>query len=198
MNEESFGKRIRELREKCGLTQSQLAEQMNVSRSTLANWEIGRRLPDLSMLARLADCLKVESYVLMDVLRDTVLPVRILIVEDIPFLLSSFSRMLRAEIRGADVHGFTSADEAMAWARAAKVDIAFLDIALNEQNGLVLGRELTALYPRINIIFLTSYPEYMADALSDHCSGYILKPLTPEKLHAEMTHLRFPVRGISE
>ena len=38
--------------------------------------------------------------------------------------------------------------------------------------------------------------EYMKDALADHCSGYILKPLTPEKISHEIRHLRFPVRGL--
>jgi hypothetical protein len=36
----------------------------------------------------------------------------------------------------------------------------------------------------------------MKDALADHCSGYILKPLTPEKISHEIRHLRFPVRGL--
>jgi hypothetical protein len=38
----------------------------------------------------------------------------------------------------------------------------------------------------------------MESALSDHCSGYILKPLTPEKIRHEISHLRFPIRGLNE
>ncbi len=48
----------------------------------------------------------------------------------------------------------------------------------------------------INIIFLTSHTEYMQAALTDHCSGYVLKPLTPEKIRHEIAHLRFPIRGL--
>ena len=67
-------------------------------------------------------------------------------------------------------------------------------IELGGKDGLALALELTKLNPRINIIFLTAYPSYMRSALIDHCSGYIIKPLTPEKIHHEIDHLRFPVR----
>ena len=42
---------------------------------------------------------------------------------------------------------------------------------------------------------LTGHSEYSFDALRLHCSGYILKPLTPEKIRNEMAHLRFPIQG---
>ena len=54
-----------------------------------------------------------------------------------------------------------------------------------------------AINPRINIIFLTGHSEYTAEALALHCSGYILKPLTPEKIRQEIEHLRYPVRGLN-
>lgn len=46
---------LRYLRKQRGLTQSELAEQLNVSQSTVASWENGSRRPDLDFLTILAD-----------------------------------------------------------------------------------------------------------------------------------------------
>ncbi len=47
--------RIRLLREEAGLTQEQLAEKLYVERSTVAGWEMGKRLPDIDILCAMAD-----------------------------------------------------------------------------------------------------------------------------------------------
>ncbi|MBR1629529.1 MAG: helix-turn-helix transcriptional regulator [Lachnospiraceae bacterium] len=51
-----FGENLRKLREEKGLSQKQLGQQVFVSPSAIANWEIGRRLPDAVMILRLAKC----------------------------------------------------------------------------------------------------------------------------------------------
>ena len=56
-----FGKRLKYLREQKGLTQSQLAERLSVSR-TMMNWyETGRRYPSLDMLIKLANSFHVST-----------------------------------------------------------------------------------------------------------------------------------------
>ncbi len=196
MQTEAFGNRIRELREQRGITQLQLADRMVVSRSTVANWEAGKRLPDIGMLARLARCLEIETYVLMDELRDSEESPTVIVVEDVQVILSGFVRMLGEELPDAEGCGFSSSAEALDFARVCRVSVAFLDIELAGDDGITLARELTKLDPYVNIIFLTSHTEYMHAALTDHCSGYVLKPLTPEKIRHEIAHLRFPVRGL--
>lgn len=52
---ESFGFRLKMLRKEHELTQTDLAKKLSIARSTLTNWEIGRVLPDLPSVARLAD-----------------------------------------------------------------------------------------------------------------------------------------------
>lgn len=54
------GKTIRELRERGGITQKQLAEKLNVSDKTVSKWETGRGLPDISVLTELAAALNVS------------------------------------------------------------------------------------------------------------------------------------------
>ena len=51
---EELGAVIREIRERYGLTQRNLAERMEISRSTVSIWERDERLPSCSYVDRLA------------------------------------------------------------------------------------------------------------------------------------------------
>ena len=50
-----YGKRLRELREKSGHTQEELAKLLNTSRSRIGMYEQGKRQPDFEMQEALAD-----------------------------------------------------------------------------------------------------------------------------------------------
>ena len=54
------GAAIKTLRERCGLTQAQLAEKLNVSDKTVSKWETARGLPDITLLEPLAASLHVS------------------------------------------------------------------------------------------------------------------------------------------
>ena len=196
LTKELFGTKLKELRMERNLSQRQLAEMMMVSNGTVGNWESGIRLPDITMLTRLAECLGVEPYVIMELLREPDKPVNVIIVEDVPVILRGSIRMLETAMPGADIWGFDTSSAALDFAHSNRVSIAFLDIELDGEDGLRLGRKLTAINARTNIIYLTCHTEYMDMALYDHCSGYITKPLTPERIRHELTNLRYPVRGV--
>ena len=51
---DSIGNRLFELRKKQGITQEKLAEQLNVSRQSVSNWELDKSLPDTDKLFVLA------------------------------------------------------------------------------------------------------------------------------------------------
>ena len=55
----NVGSRIRERREKAGLTQAQLAEAVFATRQTVGNWERGATLPDIQSLQLLASVFRV-------------------------------------------------------------------------------------------------------------------------------------------
>ena len=55
----NIGERIKEARLNTKMTQDDLAKELNVSRSTVANWESGRNNPDVESLIKIADILKV-------------------------------------------------------------------------------------------------------------------------------------------
>jgi transcriptional regulator with XRE-family HTH domain len=53
-----MGQRLRELRLARGLTQEQLARQIDVGLDAVRKWERGKRTPMLDMAAKLADALE--------------------------------------------------------------------------------------------------------------------------------------------
>ncbi len=192
---EEFGRQLRELRVAQGLTQQQLADQMYISRSAISFWESGKRMPDVSMVTRLATCLHVDIQELLDLTRQPDEPV-IMLVDDERILLTGCLHTLSETLPTAQIYGFSTAAEALEFARGNHVDVAFLDIELGGSSGLDLAKKLTELDSTINIIFLTAYSEYMDEAWRQHASGYILKPLTPERIRQEMAVLRHTVRGL--
>ena len=60
MDNVQTGKLIARLRKQKGLTQQQLADQINLSNKTISKWESGSGSPDLSNLPLLADALGVS------------------------------------------------------------------------------------------------------------------------------------------
>ena len=55
-----FADILKKLRAEKGLSQRELAERLFVTRSTVARWENGSRLPDASMISRLSRCLNAD------------------------------------------------------------------------------------------------------------------------------------------
>ena len=55
-----FALRLKELREKAGLTVDQLAEKSGIPLATIYNWEQARRTPLIEQLPQLANALRVK------------------------------------------------------------------------------------------------------------------------------------------
>lgn len=66
MDQKKIGLFLKELRKEKELTQSQLAEHLNVSDRTVSRWETGSNLPDLSVLVELADFYDVDIREIID------------------------------------------------------------------------------------------------------------------------------------
>ena len=120
---------------------------------------------------------------------------RIIAVDDERIALAGLESILRRTMPQAETAAFRRVEEALAYAAHTRVDVAFLDVRMREMNGLSLAERLQKTNPRINIIFVTGYDEYAREAISLHASGYITKPVTLEKVCAELEALRFPVES---
>lgn len=61
MDENITGKRIKELRDKLGLFQSDLAEKLNMQRNNISRYEKGTVVPPLDILSKIADILHTST-----------------------------------------------------------------------------------------------------------------------------------------
>lgn len=66
MELKKIGAFLKELRGEKGLTQEQLAEQLNVSGRTVSRWETGSNMPDLDILLLLSDYYAVDIREILD------------------------------------------------------------------------------------------------------------------------------------
>ena len=57
---ETFKEKLTQARKDTGFTQKEVSEELNIPRSTIANYETGRTQPDLETLAKLADFYEVS------------------------------------------------------------------------------------------------------------------------------------------
>lgn len=117
----------------------------------------------------------------------------ILVVDDEQLALDNVLLAIKKLNLSVNAVGFKKASQALEYAYSHKIDIAFLDIEMRSVSGIELARDLKKLHPNINLIFTTGYSEYTADAMDMHASGYILKPITAEKIKKEIDDLRYKV-----
>lgn len=67
-----------------------------------------------------------------------------------------------------------------------KVDIAFLDVEMLGLSGIHTGARLKKLYPKIKIFIVTSYPDYLDEAMRFHVFRYLSKPVDKKRLFRNM------------
>jgi len=94
----------------------------------------------------------------------------------------------------AEIRPFRQAAQLLQAAAETPPDVAFLDVEMPGMTGLTLARRLYEIKEEINIIFVTGYRQYAADAFDVFASGYITKPCTAENIRQALEHLRFPLQ----
>ena len=123
---------------------------------------------------------------------------KILVVDDEYFALELMRSALEEVAGKAKIWLCNDVDSALRTAREEKIDVAFLDIHMPGKDGIELARELKLLNPKINLVFATGFSEYMKTGIDLRMSGYILKPVTPEAVKAELENLRHPIEWNEE
>ena len=181
-------------RKEQGLSQKQLGEQLFVNHSTIARWESGTRLPEVTMIPRIARCLGIGANTLFDLVEESAESPNIIMVDDNEIILSHGLSVLGEVMPDATITGFTQPAEAVAYAKMHLVSLAVLDIELGTASGIELCRTLLDINPCTNAVFLTAYPDYSLDAWETEATGFMLKPLTTEGVKAQLKKLRHPLQ----
>ena len=149
----NFAENLQRLRMEKGYTQQQLAKLVCVDRSSITRWEKGNRVPDLILLARLANCLGVDpSALLVEGDLDSRIPV-IIMVDDERAILAGNMKILCEAVGDAEVTGFSKPSEALRFVQYNHVDIAFLDIEMGRTSGIDLCERMTEINPKLNVVF---------------------------------------------
>lgn len=123
---------------------------------------------------------------------------KILAVDDEIIALEGLVKSIKEADNTAQVFAFRFSDEAIEFMKTNICDVAFLDIEMYGINGVSLANILLKINPDINIIFSTGYGNYRDAAFDMHASGYIVKPITSEKVKKELLNLRKPVKKINK
>ncbi len=107
----------------------------------------------------------------------------VLVVDDSQMAIKNISHQI--ELTGHNVVGqATSAAEAVKKYQALKPDLVTMDITMPEIDGIVAVKNIISLDKDADIVMVTSHGQenLVAQALLVGAKGYILKPLTEEKL----------------
>jgi len=111
---------------------------------------------------------------------------KIVCVDDEMLVLGLTVSMCRELPQKPEVTGFENAFDALAYLKYNPADIVLLDINMPDMDGITMAGRIREIDPDISIIFLTGYSDYAVDAFKLHASGYLLKPVSRERLESEV------------
>ena len=113
-------------------------------------------------------------------------------IDDEPLQLNNLCTAISAAMPDARTQSFTRPSPLLAAIEAAgeKPNVAFIDIELPGMDGLTLATRIKSLSPETNIVFVTGFSLHALEAYNMHASGYVVKPVSKEKILSEIENLR--------
>ena len=114
--------------------------------------------------------------------------VKIVCLDDEPLILNRIVKLCSSLPMKPAIESFNDPWKALEWFDNNTAEIALLDIEMPEMDGLILSAKIKDRSPGTAIIFTTAYSKYAVDAFTLKASGYILKPVTYERLEIEILY----------
>lgn len=110
---------------------------------------------------------------------------RILFCDDDERILEQLQRYVREFFTDTggiqpEFAAYSSGDQLLA--NEAHADIAFLDVEMPGRSGIKAGAALKEKCPRILIFIVTSYPDYLDEALRENVFRFLSKPIDKNRL----------------
>lgn len=114
-----------------------------------------------------------------------------LVVDDEILVLKNLQRTLGEAVSNCEIRCFSSSHEAITEITQNDYipDVALLDIEMPGLNGLELAKRIRQYAPTTKIIFTTGYEHFAVDAFKIHANGYLLKPITKERIQEELSFM---------
>lgn len=119
---------------------------------------------------------------------------KVLIVDDEPLARNELHYLLKENVLINEIdeaNGVMMADQKV---NANQPDLVFLDIKLDDGNGMALARRWKKLPQPPAIVFATAYDNYAVDAFNEAAVDYILKPFDPERINEAVARVA-KIRG---
>ena len=113
---------------------------------------------------------------------------RVICVDDEELVLMRTVSLVKKTGKFDEIESFTDAIKALAYLDDHEADLAFLDIDMPGMRGLDLAAAMRSKCPDLKVIFLTGYSEYAVDAYAMHATGYLLKPISYDRLLSEIEY----------
>ena len=83
--------------------------------------------------------------------------------KDLKSVVNILGEIFAAHSDKYSLQSFHSANDILE--KVNKIDIAILDISMEEMNGIDLGRKLKMRFPEVSIIYMTNYEQYCMQAI---------------------------------
>ena len=126
----------------------------------------------------------------------------ILALDDEELMLWALTDSLEKVFNENDIiKGFEESEDAIGFVKSLgnkPLDYAFLDIRLRGSNGIDVAKEIKKLKPKTKILFCTAYSDRAIDAFGVNAVGYLLKPITPEKIRNSLEQLSLMFSNIGD
>ena len=115
---------------------------------------------------------------------------KIYVLDDEPIALRGSVKIIKEVRPESEVRGFGSAKTVFRHIKESGEypDVVFSDIEMPGMSGLDFAVKLKKVCPEAILIFVTAYSQYALDAFRLHVHGYILKPLTEERVREELEY----------
>lgn len=113
---------------------------------------------------------------------------KILIVDDEPLARSELRYLLQNNSMVEEVKEADGVESAQDMVQTANPDVVFLDIQLDDGNGMVLAKLWKKLPQHPYIVFATAYDQYALDTFDAEAIDYVLKPF--DQIRIDQTLIR--------
>ena len=114
---------------------------------------------------------------------------RVICVDDERLIMEHTVSMCRELPQIDEVQGFVRCKDALEYLSKHTVALCLLDIDMPDMNGIQLAARIKQVQPEAAILFLTGYSQYAVDAFRVHASGYLLKPVSKDRLFEEVAYV---------
>lgn len=96
----------------------------------------------------------------------------------------TLTKLLRESASAPAFYAFSSGEGVIGWLskHEGELDILFLDIEMHGINGMETARLVREQAPGLVLCFVTGYADYVFDGYSVGALGYLLKPVSEQKL----------------